>query len=68
MTALLDELCVPVLAAQFREAFTQFRVGIPDRREEEVVFFRVRDGRLAEAYALEDTWGRMGQPGLAPTS
>ena len=104
---LLDELCAPALAAQFREAFTEFRAGFPDWQEElvelvaegdhiagrftcsgthlgpfmgqaatgkrmeginEVILFRVREGRLTEAWALEDTWTRMEQLGLLPTS
>ena len=104
---LLDELCAPALAAQFREAFIEFRAGFPDWQEElmelvaegdhiagrftcsgthlgpfmdqaatgkrmerinEVIFFRVREGRLAEAWALEDTWTRRERLGLLPTS
>jgi predicted ester cyclase len=37
-------------------------------RINEVIFFRVREGRLSEAWALEDTWTRMEQLGLLPTS
>ena len=32
----------------------------------EVYFFRVRDGRIASAWGLEDTWGRARQLGLLP--
>lgn len=32
----------------------------------EVYFFRVRDGRIASAWGLEDTWERMSQLGLSP--
>ena len=32
----------------------------------EVYFFRVRDGRLASAWGLEDTFGRARQLGLLP--
>lgn len=32
----------------------------------EVYFFRVRDGRIAAAWGLEDTWERMRQLGLLP--
>jgi predicted ester cyclase len=102
---LLDELCAPTLAAQFRQAFSEFRVGFPDWQEEvvelvsegdhiagrftcsgthlgpfmgqaatgkrierihEVIFFRVHEGRLTDAWALEDTWTRMEQLGLLP--
>jgi predicted ester cyclase len=31
----------------------------------EVYFFRIRDGRIAGAWGLEDTWERMRQLGLA---
>jgi predicted ester cyclase len=33
-------------------------------RVEEVSFFRVRDGRITDAWSLEDTYARMRQPGL----
>jgi predicted ester cyclase len=33
----------------------------------EVYIFRIRDGRIASAWGLEDTWERMRQLGLLPT-
>lgn len=33
----------------------------------EVYFFTIRDGRIAAAWGLEDTWGRLRQLGLAGT-
>jgi predicted ester cyclase len=44
----------------------QAATGKRMERINEVIFFRVREGRLAEAWALEDTWTRMEQLGLLP--
>jgi predicted ester cyclase len=35
-------------------------------RIDEVYFFEIRDGRLARAWGLEDTYTRLRQLGLAP--
>jgi hypothetical protein len=56
---LIDELYAPRMAAGARRWIAPFRVSFPD-------IFRVHDGRITEAWGLEDTRSRERQLGLSP--
>ena len=52
-------------ATHLREWLGQARTGRRFERVDEVAIFRLRDGKIADAWSLEDTLGRLQQLGLA---
>jgi len=52
-------------ATHLGEWLGQARTGRRFERVDEVAIFRLRDGKIADAWSLEDTLGRLQQLGLA---